>query len=133
MRTTTYFIPLCIVLFSLCSGCLTRIDFAFINIEFESLFLQFCRQCQEPAQRNLFQKSKFTAFLIDNFVSLPKNRSQIPPKNSQHIDVKKGAIRGLLVILANAIRLQVAYLFSPTCVFYSRLFYTLFYRNISLF
>jgi hypothetical protein len=75
---------------------------------FYRLIFAVLRQAQEQAQRILFQKAKFVSYLVDNFVPLPLERSELPPKHASGELANKFAVRGVLMNCANAVRLQAA-------------------------
>ncbi len=77
------------------------------------------RQSQEHAQRILFQRAKFTNFIVNNYFPLPMTRDAIPTRRSA-ADCRSG-LRGLLINVGNVVRLQVNYL---SC---SLLFFLLFF------
>jgi hypothetical protein len=75
---------------------------------FYRLIFAVLRQNQEPAQRILFQKAKFTTFLIDSFIPYPNLHEECSYKRKPDELVSKMACRGLILNCANAIRLQAS-------------------------
>lgn len=82
---------------------------------FYRILFAILRQGQEASQRILFQKAKFSSFLIDNFISnysieekralnkKIKNNTYTP---AELLKFKRYSIRGLILNCANAIRFQ---------------------------
>jgi hypothetical protein len=66
-----------------------------------------CRQNEESAQRILFSKAKFSSFLADSFIPYPATAADLPAKDAPLEIVNKSAARGVVMNLANAVRLQV--------------------------
>lgn len=82
---------------------------------FYRILFAILRQGQEGSQRILFQKAKFSSFLIDNFISnynieekrtLNKKTKTPECTASEHTKFKRYLIRGLILNCANAIRFQ---------------------------
>lgn len=75
---------------------------------FYRLVFAVLRQNQEAAQRMLFMKAKLTNFLIDAFVPYPLQDADIPPKGAPERVVNMYVARGLVLNVANAVRLQAS-------------------------
>jgi hypothetical protein len=75
---------------------------------FYRLTFAVLRQNQEPAQRVLFQKAKFTTFLIDSFLPFPETDEESSYRHKPEDLVQKSAARGLILNCVNAIRLQAS-------------------------